>query len=87
MQLILDIPEKFFLHQSPSEIVRLLKLNTAIDLYQRGKFSATAAAEFIGDLDRYEFLYECRQRGVEPQTYESIEELQAEIDMLAKDLK
>ena len=87
MQLTLDIPEKFFLHQSPSEIVRLLKLNTAIDLYQRGKFSAAAAAEFIGDLDRYEFLYECRQRGVEPQTYESIEELQAEIDMLAKDLK
>ena len=51
-------------------------------LYRRGKLSAGAAAEFVGDLDRYEFLYECRQRGIEPQTYESIEELQAEIDML-----
>ena len=86
MQLTLDIPDKFLLHQSPSELIRLLKLNTAIDLYQRGKLSAGAAVEFAGDLDRYEFLYECRQRGVETKTYDDIEELQAEIDMLAKDL-
>jgi len=83
MQLTLEIPEKFFAYQTPSELVRLLKLNTAIDLYQRGKLSAGAAVEFIGDLDRYEFLYECRQRGVEPQTYESTDELQAEIELLA----
>lgn len=87
MQLMLDIPEKCFLHQSPGELARLLKLNTAIDLYQRGKLSVVSAAEFVGDLDRYEFLYECRQRGIEPQTYDGAEELQAEIDMLAKDLK
>jgi predicted HTH domain antitoxin len=86
MQLTLDIPEKYFIFQSPAELVRLLKLNTAIDLYRKGRFSASAAAEFIGDLDRYEFLYECRQRGIEPQTYESTDELQAEIDMLAKEL-
>ena len=86
MQLTLDIPEKFFLYQSPNELVRLLKLNTAIDLYHRGRLSAALAAEFVGDLDRYEFLYECRQRGIEPQTYDNVEELQAEIDMLAKDL-
>lgn len=86
MQITLDIPEKHFLFQSPAELVRLLKLNTAIDLYRQGRFSAGAAAEFVGDLDRYEFLYECRQRGVEPQTYESIDELQAEVDALARDL-
>ena len=51
-------------------------------LYRRGKLSAGTAAEFVGDLDRYE----CRQRGIEPQTYDNVEELQAEIDMLAKDL-
>lgn len=85
MQLTLDIPEKFFVYQTPSELTRLLKLNTAVDLYQRGKLSAGAAAEFVGDLDRYEFLYECRQRGVEPQTYSSTDELQQEIDMLAED--
>lgn len=86
MQIVLDIPEKFFVYQTPRELIRLLKINTAIDLYRNGKLSAGAAAEFIGDLDRYEFLYECRQRGIEPQTYESVDELQLEIDMLAKDL-
>ncbi|QLQ32269.1 MAG: UPF0175 family protein [Candidatus Thiothrix singaporensis] len=86
MQLTLEIPEKFFAYQTPAELARLLKLNTAIDLYRHGKLSASAAAEFVGDLDRYEFLYECRHRGVEPQTYENTEELQAEIDMLAKNL-
>jgi len=85
VQLTLDIPEKFFIYQSPVELVRLLKLNTAIDLYRRGRFSASAAVEFVGNMDRYEFLYECRKRGVEPQTYESTEELQSEIDMLAKE--
>lgn len=86
MQLILDIPEKHLFYKSPSELARLLKLNTAVDLYRQGRFSAGAAAEFVGDLDRYEFLYECRQRGVEPQTYESIDELQAEVDALAQNL-
>ncbi|UJS25542.1 UPF0175 family protein [Thiothrix winogradskyi] len=86
MQLTLDIPEKYLIFQSPTELVRLLKLNTDIDLYRQGRFSASAAAEFVGDLDRYEFLYECRQRGIEPQTYESTDELQAEIEMLAREL-
>lgn len=86
MQLTLDIPEKYFIFQSPAALVRLLKLNTAIDFYRQGRFSASAAAEFVGDLDRYEFLYECRQRGIEPQTYESTDELQAEIEMLAREL-
>lgn len=86
MQLTLDIPEKFLLYQSPSELMRLLKLNTAIDLYRRGRISAGAAVEFVGNIDRYEFLYECRKRGVAPQTYESTAELQAEVAMLAKEL-
>lgn len=61
-------------------------MNTAIDLYKNGRLSAGAAAEFVGDLDRYQFLYECKKRGVEPQTYESAEELQEEIEMLAQQL-
>lgn len=86
MQLTLDIPEKYLVSQSPGELVRLLKLNTAIDLYRRGQFSAGAAVEFVGNMDRYEFLYECRKRGVEPQTYESLDGLKEETAMLAKDL-
>jgi len=86
MQLTLEIPKKYLINQTPEELTRLLKLNTAIDLYRNGRFSAGAAVEFVGDLDRYQFLYECKKRGVEPQTYESIDELQSEIDMLAKEL-
>ena len=86
MQLTLEIPRKYLINQTPEELTRLLKLNTAIDLYKNGRLSAAAAAEFVGDIDRYQFLYECQKRGVEPQTYESVEELQEEIEMLAKEL-
>ena len=86
MQLTLEIPRKYLVNQTPEELARLLKLNTAIDLYKNGRLSTGAAAEFVGDLDRYQFLYECQKRGVEPQTYESVEELQEEIEMLAKEL-
>ena len=86
MQLTLEIPNKYLVNQTPEELTRLLKLNTAIDLYKNGRLSAGAAAEFVGDLDRYQFLYECKKRGVEPQTYESVEELQEEIEMLAQEL-
>ena len=80
MQLILDIPEKYFAFQSPAEVIQLLKLNTAIDLYKTGRMSSGAAAEFVGEMDKYEFLYECRKRGVEPQTFESIDELHDELE-------
>ena len=86
MQLTLEIPNKYLVNQTPEELTRLLKLNTAIDLYKNGRLSAGAAAEFVGDLDRYQFLYECQKRDVEPQTYESVEELQEEIEMLAQEL-
>ncbi|MCP4702946.1 MAG: UPF0175 family protein [Gammaproteobacteria bacterium] len=86
MQLTLDIPEKHLFFQSPEELIHTLKLNTAIDLYRNGRLSANAAAEFVGHIDRHEFLYECRKHGVEPQTYENIQELQAEIEMLDKAL-
>lgn len=86
MQLTLEIPEKYFAYQSPAEVIQLLKLNTAIDLYKNGKMSSGAASEFVGKMDKYEFMYECRKRGVEPQTYESVDELNAEIAMLEEDL-
>lgn len=86
MQLTLEIPNKYMVNQTPEELTRLLKMNTAIDLYKNGRLSAGAAAEFVSDLDRYQFLYECKKRGVEPQTYERVEELQEEIEMLAQEL-
>ena len=86
MQLTIEIPDKYLIQRSPEEFSRLLKLNTAIDLYKKGQVSAASAAELVGNIDRFEFLYECKKRGVEPQTYESLEELEAEAFMLDKDL-
>jgi predicted HTH domain antitoxin len=86
MELIVNIPEKYVLNHSPDELNLLLKLNTAIDMYRSGQISSGAAVEFIGEIDRFEFLYECKKRGVEPQTYESIDELEAEVAMLDQEL-
>ena len=86
MELIIDIPTKYVNFQSPEKLTKLLKLNTAIDMYRTGRLSVRAAIEFIGKIDRYEFLYECQQRGIEPQTYENLEELNKEVAMLDKEL-
>ena len=86
MELIIDIPTKYVSFQSPEKFIKLLKLNTAIDMYRTGRLSVRAAIEFIGKIDRYEFLYECQQRGIEHQTYENIEELNKEVAMLDKEL-
>lgn len=81
-----EILKKYVIFQSPEKIIKLMKLNTAIDLYKNAELSVGAATEFVGDIDRYEFLYECNKRGVEPQTYESVEELKQEVSMLDIDL-
>jgi predicted HTH domain antitoxin len=86
MNLVVDIPEKYLFNQSPETFKLILKLNTAIDMYRNGLLSSGAAAELVGSIDRYEFLYECKKRGIEPQTYENTEELDAEVTMLAKEL-
>lgn len=86
MDITIDIPEKYIIYQSPENFKKLLKLNTAIDMYRNGLLSVGAAIEFIGKIDRYEFLYECKQRGIEHQTYENIEELKSEVAMLDKEL-
>ncbi|MCK5719129.1 MAG: hypothetical protein KAH84_04170 [Thiomargarita sp.] len=78
MNLVINIPEKYLFNQSSETLKFLLKLNTAIDMYRNGLLSSSAAA--------YEFLYECKKRGIECQTYENIEELDAEVAMLAKEL-
>jgi predicted HTH domain antitoxin len=86
MELTVTIPEKYIVNHSPNELKLLLKLNTAIDMYRSGQISSGAAVEFIGEIDRFEFLYECKKRGVEPQTYESTDELESEVAMLDQEL-
>ena len=64
------------------DIIYTMKLKTAIELYQKGQISSGFAAKSVGGIDRYEFLDECNKCGVEPQTYENIEELLDEVEVL-----
>ena len=86
MDIVVNIPEKYVITRNLDKLKFLLKLNTAVELYRSGQLSAGAAVEFIGEIDRFEFLYECRKRQVEPQNYESIEELEAEVTILDQEL-
>ncbi len=86
MELTVSIQEKYAISISHAELKLLLKLNTAIDMYRSGQISSGAVVEFIGEIDRSEFFYECKKRGVELQTYEDINELEEEVAMLDREL-
>ena len=59
-----------------------MKLNTAIELYQKGQISSGFAAKSVDGIDKHEFLDECNKCGGEPQTYKNIEELLDEVEIL-----
>ncbi len=86
MHLTIEIPDKYLLHQSSEDLARQLKLNTAIEMYKNGLSTVSSAVDFVGNIDPTEFLYECKKHGVDPQTYENIEGLEAEVAMLDKEL-
>ncbi len=86
MLVTIEVPEKYLIDQSSEKFAYLLKVNTAVEMYKNGEISVTSAIEFVGNIDRFEFLYECKKRGVEPQTYENIKELDEEIAMLENEL-
>ena len=80
MELKLNIPDKFVEIQSVESLIFDLKLNTAIEKYKNSEITAAAAAEFVGNIDREEFLQECIKRHIEPQTYTDIDELHDELN-------
>jgi predicted HTH domain antitoxin len=86
MQLTIEIPDKFLINRSTEMFSTLLKLNTAIEMYRNGEISAASASVLVGNIDRSEFLYECKKRGIGPQTYENTKELEEEVVMLEKEL-
>ena len=86
MLVIVEVPEKYLIDQSSERFGDLLKLNTAIEMYKNGEVSVASAVELAGNIDRFEFLHECKKRGIEPLTYENINELNKEIAMLENEL-
>lgn len=80
---VISIPAELETYYSLNDWQNLLRLNTAIDLYRQGKISTKMATTFAGLSDEIGFLQECHERGVPRQTYDSIEELKAEVENLS----
>lgn len=80
MQINLTVPEQYLLDHTPTELGRQIKLFAALFMFQSGKLSAGAAAEFA-ELDHFTFADECSKYGIPLLDYPA-EELQAEISSL-----
>lgn len=80
MQLVLDVPERYFVNSTVTEMTNRLKLYGALLMFQTGQLSAGAACEFA-EIDRYAFLRACKKHGITVIDYDE-DELQAELDLL-----
>jgi predicted HTH domain antitoxin len=82
MQVVVNIPEQYFLDFSVSEVASRLKLSTALLMFQAGQISAGAACEFA-DIDRYTFWEACQRYNIDVVTYDP-NELEEELTALTK---
>ena len=80
MQVVVNVPDQYFLDTTIGEIASRLKLYTALLMFQAGQLSAGAACEFA-DVDRYTFLEACRQYHIDVVNYDP-EELDADFAAL-----
>lgn len=82
MQVMVNVPDQYFLDISVSELAGRLKLSTALLMFQAGQLSAGAACEFAG-VDRYTFLEACQQYGIDTINY-APEEIEADFAALTQ---
>jgi predicted HTH domain antitoxin len=82
MQVVVDVPDQYFLDISVSELAARLKLSTALLMFQAGQLSAGAACEFAG-VDRYIFLEACQRYRIDVVNYEP-DELDADFAALTQ---
>ena len=82
MQITLNIPEHYLVDANPVELGQRIKLYAALLMFQSGKLSAGAAAEFAG-VDRFSFTAECCKHGIPLVDY-APEELHAELESLRR---
>jgi predicted HTH domain antitoxin len=83
MQVVVNVPDQYFLDTSVGEFARRLKLYTALFMFQTGQLSAGAACEFA-DVDRYTFLAACNHYNIPVINYDE-EELEAEFEQLKRE--
>ena len=82
MQVVVNIPDQYFLDLSVSELANRLKLSTALLMFQAGQLSTGAACEFAG-VDRYAFLEACQRYNIDVMKYDP-DELEADFAMLTQ---
>jgi predicted HTH domain antitoxin len=80
MQVVLNIPDEYFLNTTIAEMTKYLKLYTALLMFQSGKLSAGAACEFA-EVDRYTFLVACQQHHINVINYEE-DDIEADLERL-----
>ncbi len=69
MEVVINVPDQYFLDISVSEFGERLKLSTALLMFQTGQLSAGAACEFAG-VDRYTFLEACHRYNIDAVNYD-----------------
>ncbi len=82
MQVVVNIPDQYFLDTTVGEFARRLKLHTALLIFQAGHLSAGAACEFA-DVDRYTFLAACDRHNIDVIRYDE-GELETEFEQMKR---
>jgi predicted HTH domain antitoxin len=85
MQITVDVPEQYMVDSNPGEFGQLMKLSTALLMFQAGQISAGAACELAG-VDRWAFAAECARHNIPLINYEP-GELQAEVQRLRPQIR
>ena len=82
MQVVINVPDQYFLDIPASEIEGRLKISTALLMFQAGQLSLGAACEFAG-VDRYTFLAACKRHNIAVIDYDE-NELEADFEQLKR---
>ena len=78
MQLIIQIPDMYFVNYKQQNIAKQMKLYTALMMFRSDEISAGAACE-IAEVDRYTFIQECKKHDIPVIKYD-IDEIQNELE-------
>lgn len=82
MQVMVNVPDQYFLDLSVNELAGRLKLSTALLMFQTGQLSTGAACEFAG-VDRYTFLEACQKYSIDVVNYDP-DEVEADFAALTQ---
>lgn len=82
MQVIINVPDQYFLDIPVKEMEERLKISTALLMFQAGQLSLGAACEFAG-VDHYTFLAACKQYNIPVVNYDE-NELESDFEQLKR---